>query len=117
MNFGPSAWRGEGSAGSFADAGGLMDKVSLSRQGKPLTQMVNDLLFRIEHVDREKKAAAFVVMHHHGDEMAERQLSQIEKYAYTVDVGEEEAASTIGPILGVPLLPESLIRPQVVKRS
>lgn len=83
----------------------LMDKVSLSRQGKPLTQMVNDLLFRIEHVERERKAAAFVVMHHHGNEMAERQLSQIEKYAYTVDVGDEDAASAIGHILGVPLLP------------
>ncbi|MFE4817435.1 hypothetical protein ACFRFU_13570 [Streptomyces sp. NPDC056704] len=84
----------------------LMDRVSFVRHGKPLMQSVNDLLFRIEAMEKEQGIDGFVALYSGADHSAEveRQLRVLNRYAYTVDLGSDEAEEDIGRILGVSAL-------------
>jgi hypothetical protein len=90
-----------------ADRTTLMDRVSFSRPGKPLAQSVNDLLYRIEVVEKQQGIHNFVALYSGADcsPQAERQLNLLNKFAHTVDLASGGAEDDIGEILGVPALP------------
>ncbi|WP_216588665.1 hypothetical protein [Streptomyces brasiliscabiei] len=85
----------------------LMDRISFSRPGKPLAQSVNDLLYRIEAVEKRPDIHNFVALYSGADcsPQAERQLQLLNKFAYTVDLNTVRAPDDISEILGVPALP------------
>ncbi|MGN5389398.1 hypothetical protein [Streptomyces sp. JL7001] len=84
----------------------LMDRISFARHGKPLMQSVNDLLFRIDLMERGPEAANFVALYSGSDQSpeAERHLKVLNRFALTVDLSSDHAQSDIGEILGVPSL-------------
>ena len=84
----------------------LMDKVNLGGHGRRLTQSVNDFLYRIEQVEKQAKVSEFVALYagHQDDSRQEEQLRLIDKYARTVDLCRDDAADTVGQVLGVPVL-------------
>jgi hypothetical protein len=88
----------------------LLDKITLSSKDKVIHQRVHDLLFRIEHVQRDAGLAQpmFVTLYDLGvtgrSEPVERHLRAIEKFSHTVNVRDESAAEDVAETLGVPLL-------------
>ncbi|MFC9172793.1 hypothetical protein [Streptomyces sp. NPDC057107] len=84
----------------------LMDRLSFVRHGKPLMQSVNDLLFRIEAVEKQQGIHEFVALYSGADrsDESERQLRVLNKFAHTVDLSSESAPDDLGEILGVPAL-------------
>ncbi|UCM89344.1 hypothetical protein [Streptomyces marincola] len=82
----------------------LMDRVSLSRPGKRLVQSVNDLLYRIEAVEKQRGIGNFVALYSGADcpPQAERQLELLNKFAHTVDLSAARAKDDISQIIGVP---------------
>ncbi|MFF7453055.1 hypothetical protein [Kitasatospora sp. NPDC008115] len=85
----------------------LMDRISLARHGKPLSQSVNDLLFRIDKMEKSGNVDNFVALYSGADASSaiEKQLRLINAYANTVNLSNSEASDTLGQILGVPTLP------------
>ncbi|MFR9724514.1 hypothetical protein ACL02R_14300 [Streptomyces sp. MS19] len=85
----------------------LMDRVSSNRSGKLLMQSVNDLLYRIDVVEKQQNIHNFVALYSGADSspQAERQLRLLNKFAHTVDLSTDRAKDDIGEILGVPALP------------
>ncbi|MFI5644179.1 hypothetical protein [Kitasatospora sp. NPDC051705] len=88
----------------------LLDKITLSSQDKLVRQKVNDLLFRIEHAQRdaEIKDPAFVTLYDLGkserSDSVESHLRAIEQFSHTVNIRDENAAEDVAEKLGVPLL-------------
>ncbi|MEV7146708.1 hypothetical protein AB0O05_09495 [Streptomyces sp. NPDC093084] len=88
----------------------LLDKISLAAPDKVLRRTVHDLMFRIEHVrDYDKiKDPSFVTLYDLGkgrmSNQIEDHLRAIERFSFTVDVRNEEAAESVADHLGVPLL-------------
>ncbi|MGC5398578.1 hypothetical protein ACPXCP_22925 [Streptomyces sp. DT20] len=84
----------------------LMDRVSFVRHGKPLMQSVNDLLYRIETVEKHQSIHDFVALYSGADrsDEVERQLKVLNKFAHTVDLSSDSASDDLGDILGVPAL-------------
>lgn len=88
----------------------LMDRIHMSGPERQIMRQVNDLLFRIELVERSKKHEEFLVMYDAvTTEASEEQLQRIESYANTVNVLEAGAAGTVAQQLGVSLLPPGQI--------
>ncbi|MFE2702291.1 hypothetical protein [Streptomyces mirabilis] len=89
-----------------ADRTVLMDRISFSRPGKPLAQSVNDLLFRIDVIEKQQGINEFVALYSGADHslQAERQLRVLNRFAHTVDLTTEQAQYDLGEILGVPTL-------------
>ncbi|MEU0388000.1 hypothetical protein [Streptomyces chartreusis] len=89
-----------------ADRTVLMDRISFSRPGKPLAQSVNDLLFRIDVIEKQQGINEFVALYSGTDHspQAERQLRVLNEFAHTVDLTTERAQCDLSEILGVPAL-------------
>jgi hypothetical protein len=88
----------------------LLDKISLAAPEKVLRRTVHDLMFRIEHVKdyKEIREPAFVTLYDLGkgrmSDQVETHLRAIERFSYTVDLRDDDAAESVADHLGVPLL-------------
>jgi hypothetical protein len=85
----------------------LMDRLPLGSRGKTLDRSVESLFWRIDLVGASKAADKFIVLHTGAQtDEAERSLRRLEQYAWTVNVGSDDAAETLAYQLGVGILAE-----------
>ncbi|MET8956739.1 hypothetical protein [Streptomyces sp. NPDC004533] len=91
----------------------LLDKITLSAPDKLTTQRVNDLLFRIEHLQQGGPVSnpSFVTLYDVGkgerSSAIEGHLRAIEKLSFTFNVRHEETPVEVADTLGVPLLQDA----------
>ncbi|MFI6962177.1 hypothetical protein [Streptomyces sp. NPDC050255] len=91
----------------------LLDKITLSTPDKTVSQRVNDLLFRIEHLQRDGRVQnpSFVTLYDMGKGArtgpVEGHLRAIEKMSHTFNLRNEETPGEVAQALGVPLLQDA----------
>lgn len=91
----------------------LLDKITLSAPDRLTSQRVNDLLFRIEHLQQGGPVSnpSFVTLYDVGkgerSSAIEGHLRAIEKLSFTFNVRAEDTPFEVAGALGVPLLQDA----------